>query len=275
HAYMRMLYKYPQRAFPYRELVFGNRERGRLELEYELLDTGVFDENRYFDVFIEYAKETPEEILIRITAENRATEPARLHLVPQLWFRNTWWRDPHMARPVLERLVDSDAGGELIAAHHRELGTRYLCCAGTPELLFTDNETNTELLLGTPNASPFVKDGINEYLVNGKVAAVDSTGNRGMKAAAHYDLTIPASGSSTIQLRLGAHAQGAFGRFDAIFGARRRETDEFYAILMPHGDTQSKLVMRQAFAGLLWSKQTYHYDVRAWLSDRGGAAQRP
>jgi mannosylglycerate hydrolase MGH1-like protein len=274
HAYMRMLYKYPQKPFPYRELVFGNRERNRLELEYELLDTGVFDGDRYFDVFIEYAKETPEEILIRVTAENRGPEPARLHLVPQLWFRNTWWRDPQMPHPALERVTTANPGGHVIGAYHRELGTRYLCCEGSPELLFTDNETNTEALLGSPNSSPFVKDGINEYLVNGKLTAIDSAGNRGTKSAAHYDLTVPAHGSSTIRLRLGAHADGAFDRFNAIFSARRREADEFYRTLMPHGDQQARLVLRQAFAGLLWSKQTYHYDVTAWLSDRGSAAQR-
>src|SRR6185312_15611590 len=191
---------------------------------------------------------------IRITAENRGSEPARLRLVPQLWFRNTWWRDTQMQRPALERVGNGNSSARVIGAHHRELGTRYLCCEGSAELLFTDNETNTELLLGTPNASPFVKDGINDYLVNGKLTAIDSAG-RGTKAAAHYDLMIPAHGSSTVRLRLGVHAEGAFERFDAIFSARRREADEFYATLMSHGDKQARLVMRQAFAGLLRSKQ--------------------
>ena len=273
HAYMRMLYKYPQAAFPYAELVYANRARSRLELEYELLDTGVFDQDRYFDVFIEYAKETPDEILIRVTAENRGPEPARLHLVPHLWFRNTWWRDPQAPRPSLERLDESPAGTRMIGAYHRELGPRYLCCEGTPELLFTDNETNTERLLGHPNASPFVKDGINDYLVHGKLSAVDDAG-RGTKAAAHYDLIVPAGGASSIRLRFGTSTHGAFERFDSVFAARRHETDEFYGAIAPQRDKDTSLVLRQAFAGLLWSKQTYHYDVAAWLNDHGKGSRR-
>jgi hypothetical protein len=266
HAYMRMLYKYPQAAFPYNDLVHVNRERGRLDFEYELLDTGVFDEDRYFDIFVEYAKESAEEILVRVTVDNRGPDAARLHVLPHLWFRNTWWRTPQAPRPVLEQMPASRT--PTIVARHPELGTRYLRCEGAGELLFTDNETNTELLIGQPNASPFVKDGINDYLVRGLQSAVDSRG-QGTKSAAHYDLTIPAHQRQTIRLRFGAVADGSFERFDSTFLARHHEADEFYtALTPPNASVDSALVMRQAFAGLLWSKQTYIYDLRAWLDDR-------
>jgi hypothetical protein len=266
HAYMRMLYKYPQAAFPYNDIVHVNRERGRLDLEYELLDTGVFEEDRYFDIFIEYAKESPEEILIRVTVENRGPEEAKLHVLPHLWFRNTWWRSPQVARPVLEQMPA--ARTPTIVAHHSELGTRYLRCEGASELLFTDNETNTELLIGQPNASPYVKDGINDYLVRGLQSAVDPR-KQGTKSAAHYALTIPPHQKHTIRLRLGPAADGSFELFDSTFLGRRHEADEFYSALTAHNaSADSALVMRQAFAGLLWSKQTYLYDLRAWLDER-------
>jgi len=270
HAYMRMLYKYPQAAFPYNDIVHVNRERGRLDFEYELIDTGVFDEDRYFDIFIEYAKESPEEILVRVTVENRGPETASLHVLPHLWFRNTWWRSPQLARPLLEQSPVSQI--PTIVAHHDELGTRYLRCEGARELLFTDNETNTELLIGQPNATPYVKDGINDYIVRGLQSAVDPR-KQGTKSAAHYELTLPPHGKEVIRLRLGPAAEASFDLFDSTFLARRHEADEFYSALSPrNGSTDSALVMRQAFAGLLWSKQTYLYDLRAWLDER--TAQR-
>jgi hypothetical protein len=275
HAYMRMLYKYPQAAFPYTELVHRNRERGRLQSEYELIDTGVFDGDRYFDVFVEYAKQSPEELFVRVTLANRGADPARIHVLPHLWFRNTWWRHPQAAgRPRLERVPSSRPDSLLIAAYHGELGKRYLLCERAEEALFTDNETNTELLVGEPNANPFVKDGINDYVVQGDLAAVDPKG-QGTKSAAHYDLTVPGKGTRVIRLRLGADAGGSFADFDATFEARHREADEFYAALAPHdADADTRLVLRQAFANLLWSKQTYHYDVAAWLNDRRGRGGR-
>jgi mannosylglycerate hydrolase MGH1-like protein len=268
HAYMRMLYKYPQAAFPYAALVHGNRERGRLDLEYELLDTKIFDEDRYFDVFVEYAKETPEDILIRITIENRGPEAARLHVLPHLWFRNTWWRNPQGARPVLERMQPHAPDALVVCARHPEIGTRYLKCEHAAELLFTDNESNTELLVGEPNASPYVKDGINDYIVRGAENAIDPRG-QGTKSAAHYDLTIAAQGRHVLRLRLGTEPWKSFATFDGTFLARQREADDFYASLIPpNANPDVSLVIRQAFAGLLWSKQTYHYDLRAWLTDQ-------
>jgi hypothetical protein len=268
HAYMRMLYKYPHAAFPYVELVHRNRERGRLQPEYELIDTGVFDGDHYFDVFIEYAKESPEEILIRVTVENRGPYPARIHVLPHLWFRNTWWRNPQAGRPRLERASSSIPDTSVISAHHRELGARFLVCERADELLFTDNETNSELLVGEPNANPFVKDGINDYLVQGDPAAIDVK-EQGTKSAAHYDLTVSGRGRRVIRMHLGPRAGSTFEDFDATFVARRHEADEFYAALMPRdAGADAVLVARQAFAGLLWSKQTYHYDVASWLNDR-------
>ncbi len=275
HAYMRMLYKYPQHEFPYTDLVHGNRERGRFELEYELLDTGVFRDDRYFDVFIEYAKETPEEILIRITAENRGPESARLHLLPHLWFRNMWWRDPTQPRPSLARSIITK-GTELLVARDTELGVYYLQCEGADRLLFTDNETNSERLFDQPNRTAYVKDGIGEYLIHGKVDAVDPAGH-GTKAAAHYELDIEAGGAESIRLHLGTTPPGkrdGFVSFDAVFAQRRREADDFHAALRPASASDDTAnILRQAYAGLLWSKQTYVYDLAVWLGDRGSPPQ--
>jgi hypothetical protein len=271
HAYMRMLYKYPHAAFPYADLVHGNRERGRLDPAYQLIDTGVFAEDRYCDVFVEYAKESPEEICIRLTLENRGPEAARLHVLPQLWFRNTWWRDPRASRPLIEQSPSHLAGTLVLVARDPELGACFLKCERAGELLFTDNETNTELLLGQPNTSPFVKDAINEYLVRGQRAALDPRG-QGTKAAAHYVVTVPARGQHVIRLRFGTSAASSFDTFDATFEERKCEADEFYAAMIPRGlKGDAALVIRQAYAGMLWSKQAYHYDVRTWLDDRRGA----
>src|SRR5689334_15415490 len=200
HSYMKYLYKYPQAEFPYRDLVETNRHRSRQELEYELLDTGVFDEDRYFDVFVEYAKETPENILIRITVFNRGPEGATLHVLPTLWFRNTWTWKEGVPRPVLQK-TPTGARNSVIVATHPELGDRFLYCDGAAGLLFTENETNNERLFHAPNETPYVKDGINDYIVHCNESAVNPQ-NMGTKAAASYRLTLGAGQSQTIRLRL-------------------------------------------------------------------------
>ncbi|MBI3329022.1 MAG: glucosidase, partial [Nitrospinae bacterium] len=268
HSYMKYLYKYPQAAFPYNWLVEENRRRDRRAMEYELLDTGVFDEDRYFDVTAEYAKVTTDDILIRISVANRGPDAAEAHLLPTLWFRNTWSREHASERPRLHA-GDSVAGHVVIEAEHKSLGRRWLFCAGSPELLFTDNETNVQRLHGVPNPTPFVKDGINDYLVQGNEEAVNQA-QVGTKVAAHYRLAMGAGETVTVCLRLcdARPAGGPFGEaFDETFARRIQEADEFYATVIPQtlsGD--AKGVMRQAFAGLLWSKQFYHYDVKRWLS---------
>jgi len=273
HSYMKMLYKYPQAAFPYADLVHTNRARGRMEFEYELTDTGIFNEDRYFDVFVEYAKAAPEEILIRITAFNRGPEAAPLHVLPHLWFRNTWWDKSPRDLPSLSR----DAWGQrgaLILAHHRELGEMYLFCEGPNELLFTENETNLERIFGIPNTGKYLKDGINNYVINGQIDAVNPE-HYGTKAAAHYLLEIPAGAATTIQLRLSnsppSKGCNVFGtEFDKTFETRKRDADEFYAALTSHtADSDARQVIRQGFAGMLWSKQVYVYEVNQWLREHG------
>jgi len=269
---MKYLYKYPQSAYPYADLIETNRRRTRHELEYELLDTGVFDHDRYFDVFVEYAKASPEDILVRITVCNRGPEPATLHVLPTLWFRNVWSWGGHVDRPVLQRL-DRDAGG-VIAAAHSDLGERFLHCEGTAALLFTENETNTERLFGTPNRTPYVKDAIDRYVVHGRREAVNADG-KGTKAAADYPLTLGVGESRTLRLRL-SDAPADRGGFDGVMQARRQEADEFYASVIPPSlDADAASVMRQALAGMLWSKQFYYYDVDTWLEERGVGKFRP
>jgi hypothetical protein len=263
HSYMKYLYKYPQREFPYRDLVETNRGRSREEFEYELLDTGVFDEDRYFDVFVEYAKQGPEDILIRITVHNRGPELARLRVLPTLWFRNTWSWGQDNQRPSL-RL----AAPGVIGASHKELGEHWLSCDGAPELLFTENETNATHLWGQPNASPFVKDAFHAYVISGQVEAVNPA-HVGTKAAAHYRLEVPAGGSNTVRLRLtGTPDGGSFKDFDAIFKTRLGEADEFYQHITPASLTEDqRRVHRQAMAGMLWSKQYYYFDLEKWLEE--------
>ena len=198
HSYMKYLYKYPQREYPYRDLIETNRSRSRNEFEYELLDTGAFDDDRYFDVFVEYAKASPEDILVRITVHNRGPEAARLRVVPTLWFRNTWSWDADQPKPSLR-----EVGPGVIQATHHELGEYRLFCDGAPELLFTENESNASRLWGQPNASPYVKDAFHEYIVSGRGDAVNPA-KVGTKAAAHYVLDVPARGSKTVSLRLAA-----------------------------------------------------------------------
>jgi hypothetical protein len=265
---MKYLFKYPQAAYPYRDLVETNRGRTRQELEYELMDTGVFDDGRYFDVYVEYAKSGPEDLLIRLTVHNRGSAPASLHLLPSLWFRNTWsWSRVPAAKPRLTQLDDRTLG-----AFHPELGDRYLYCDRAVPLLFTENDTNTERVFKVPNASPYVKDGINNYVVNGRRDAVNPD-RVGTKAAAHYEIAIPAAGRHVAELRLSdrrlSSPDDAFGpAFGDVLAARLGEADEFYADAIPTSLSEDgRLVVRQAFAGMLWSKQFYYYPVRKWMED--------
>jgi hypothetical protein len=263
HSYMKYLYKYPQAVFPYRDLVETNRARSRKEFEYELLDTGVFKDDRYFDVFVEYAKESAEDILIRITAHNRGPENAPLQILPTLWFRNTWQFDGHEEKPSLR------AEGQSVVASHPTLGEMTLSCDGSPELLFTENETNVFRLWGQANPSPYVKDSFHHYVVNGFRDAVNPE-QRGTKSAAHYEFDVPAGGSVTVRLRLsaGATAKTFSKAFDASFAARLTDADEFYERITADKLTEDeRRVHRQALAGMLWGKQFYFYDVDRWLKE--------
>ena len=273
HSYLKALYKYPQAEFPYARLVEENRRRGRHEPEFELADTGIFDESRYFDVVAEYAKAAPDDLLIRISVTNRGPEAARLHLLPTLWYRNTWsWGAKHegcKTRPGIKV-----AGAGLLQAEHAEQGQRWLA-AGTgpdgqaPQFLFTENETNAQELFGSENLTPYVKDAFHEFLIAGRAEAMNPA-QVGTKAAALYRLEIPAGGEACLRLRLTPHtlsAHESLGKeFDQVFRDRIREADEFYAECAPGGlSAEETRVARQAYAGLLWSKQFYHYIVRDWL----------
>ncbi|HEU4382791.1 MAG TPA: glucosidase [Anaeromyxobacteraceae bacterium] len=273
HSYMKWLYKYPQSAFPYGDLVEQNRRRTRQEFEYELLDTGAFAEGRYFDVFVEYAKESPEDVLIRVTVANRGPAKATLHVLPTLWFRNTWsWGDAGAERPVL-RTVKGPRGAAAVAAAHPELGDQWLYCDGAPALLFTENETNQQRLFDSQNPSPFVKDAFHAFLVEGKSDAVNPE-KVGTKAAAHYRLEVAPGASAVLRLRLCDAAPAAladpFGGFDGKVEARLREADEFYRAVIPAsaGEDEAR-VARQALAGMLWTKQYYFFDGKKWLRERG------
>ncbi|MFI5340878.1 MAG: glucosidase [Candidatus Methylomirabilales bacterium] len=268
HSYMQGLYKYPQGAFPYARLIEENARRGRHALEFELLDTGVFDEDRYFDVFVEYAKVTIDDLLIRITVVNRGPDPAPLHLLPTLWFRNTWSWDYGASRPKMSQVV-SPAGTRAVLGLHPDMKTPYrLTVEGTPDLLFTENETNHHRLFGVQDGQPFVKDAFHEYLIAGRTEAANP-GHEGTKAAAHYRLEVPPGESRVVRLRLsdGAADGNPLGEeYERLFEERRREADEFYATVIPARLCEdAKSVMRQALAGMLWSKEWYHYDVRRWL----------
>src|SRR5205809_1891244 len=281
HSYMRYLYKYPQRAFPYADLVETNRRRSRRELEYELIDTGVFDDDRYFDVFVEYAKATPDDILIRITAANRGAGPAPLHLLPTLWYRNRWtWRS-RRPKPTLAAADGGAPGRSGILASHYRLGQRFLVSAGEAPLLFCENETNTERLFGIPNQHRYVKDGINDHVVHGGADTVNPA-RTGTKAAAQYRLTVPPGESAVVRLRFteGAPADPSGEAFDDVFRARAREADEFYDSITPASlGADERRVMRQALAGMLWNKQYYYYDLDRWLAEHdahpGAVAPRP
>jgi Mannosylglycerate hydrolase MGH1-like glycoside hydrolase domain len=263
HSYMKYLYKYPQEEFPYRDLVETNGRRSREEFEYELLDTGVFDTDRYFDVFVEYAKADPEDMLIRIVVYNRGPEAAEVHVLPTLWFRNTWSWDKEGLKPVLRRVQDGT-----ILASHAQLGDRTLICEANPELLFTENESNASRLWGQPNSSPYVKDAFHNYIVSDNRGAVNSS-NVGTKAAAHYRLVVPAGGNNIVRLRLTAKPPvEPFAQFDEIIVSRLADADEFYSrITPPLLSEDERRVHRQALAGMLWSKQFYYFDVDRWLEE--------
>jgi hypothetical protein len=272
HAYMKALYKYPQQAFPYAQLVEENRRRDRHQPEFELLDTGIFAENRYFDVLVEYAKHSADDILIQITITNHGPEAKTLQVLPTLWFRNTWSWDGETSKPTLKAVTAND-GTTSIEADHPTLGKRWLYVQGNGELLFTENETNHERIFGNPNASPYVKDSINDYVVNGQRQAVNP-GQVGTKAAVRYALTISPGTSQTLQLRLSdvPNLAAPLGdQFSTTFHQRHQEADEFYQRITPFSLSEDRRnVQRQAFAGMLWCKQYYHYIIEDWL--KGDAA---
>jgi hypothetical protein len=263
HSYMKYLYKYPQEAFPYLDLVETNRSRSREEFEYELLDTGIFDQNRYFDVFVEYAKADPEDILIRISVHNRGLKAAELDLLPTLWFRNTWSWGQDNIKPAMRQTEHGT-----VLASHAELGDRTLDCDGSPELLFTENESNASRLWGLSNTSRFVKDAFHEYVVSGKREAVNPSAV-GTKAAAHYHVEVPAGGNRVIRLRLSANPPAEpFRAFDQIFASRVADANEFYDRITPRSLTEDeRRIQRQALAGMLWSKQYYYFDLDKWLEE--------
>jgi hypothetical protein len=289
HSYMKYLYKYPQVSFPYSNLVESSRRRTRQEFEYELLDTGVFDKDRYFDVFVEYAKDSAEEILIQISIYNRGPEPAELHVLPTLWFRNQWSWQVGAERPRIEQIeAPSPLPGaqghstkgrgkgktvSVVKAVEAKLGERYLYCDGPVPLLFTENETNTQRIFGLPNRTPYVKDSINNFIVHGDQGAVNPE-KKGTKVAAHYRLTVKPGEFKTVRLRLSPStpkgAGNPFSDFDDVLELRHKEADEFYDTVIPRAlDSDKANVMRQALAGMMWSKQFYHYDVNQWLEERG------
>ena len=266
HSYMKYLYKYPQAEFPYGRLVQENRSRGKGEAEFELVDTGAFADNRYFDVQVEYAKADVEDILVRIQVTNRGPETAAVRILPTIWFRNTWSWGNGKAKPGLR--CARSGRDPVIEANHAQLGRRWLYCQGSPELLFTENETNARRLWGAENLSRYTKDGINEYVVGNFSEAVNPELS-GTKAAAHYSLQIAPGESKSLRLRLtdvGRLNGKAFDRFDSIFDLRIEEADAFYSALAPARLSEdARNVMRQGFAGMLWSKQFYHYVVKDWL----------
>ncbi len=281
HSYMKMLYKYPQRAFPYADLAETNHQRGKDTSEYELFDTGAFAKNRYFDIFIEYAKASADDILIRITACNRGPEAADLHILPTLWFRNTWswgWEHDEIPRPSLGEM-QSQHNVKWIEVNHATLGKYLFACENADTLLFTENETNTERLFDSPNVTPHVKDAFHEYVIHDRKDAVNREGV-GTKAAAVYRRRVEAGESVSVRLRLmkadSVEALKArielsrndpFESFNEIFTKRQSEADEFYADLQPSSlSDDERMVQRQAFAGMLWSKQFYHYDLEEWLN---------
>jgi hypothetical protein len=263
HSYMKYLYKYPQQEFPYRNLVETSRGRSREEFEYELIDTGVFDDDRYFDVFVEYAKADPADVLIRITIHNRGADAARVRVLPTLWFRNTWSWGEDERKPSMRM-----AGAGAIEAQHHDLGRSVLMCDGGPELLFTENESNAQQLWGQASASPYVKDAFHACIVSGQRDAVNPA-QVGTKAAAHYAIEIPGGGSHTIRLRLAPGLMSdAFGSFEQVFASRIADADEFYQRIAPRAlSDDERRVHRQALAGMMWGKQFYYFDLEQWLTE--------
>jgi glycogen debranching enzyme len=283
HSYQKFLYKYPQTEFPYQKIYEENAKRDKSQPEYELIDTGVFDENKYFDVFIEYAKADVDDILIKITAINRAAETAKIHLLPNVWFRNNWsWND---SKTETERPKMSASGANTIEirnSENAEIGDYRLICGDADELLFCENETNYRKIYGGENKSAFTKDGINDYVVSGDKSAINPE-RIGTKAAAHYVFELQPQESKSIRLRLSQNAkkqesgtENSFVDFEEIFQNRIAEADEFYATMTPENlSTDEKSIMRQALAGMLWSKQFYHYVVKDWLDGDENFAAPP
>ncbi len=273
HSYMKYLYKCAQEPFPYDHLVRTNRQRTREEMEYELIDSGVFDEDRYFDVQVEYAKATPEDILIRISATNRGPDPAELHILPHLWFRNTWWLDSNTPMPEVAQ-TEAPEGSRAICALHPLLGEYLLYCEDAPELLFTDNETNRQRLFGEQNSTPYVKDAFHAYVADGKREVVNPA-QKGTKSAAYYHFTLQPGDTQVIRLRLCPPPNSpGFHPFDAAyettFRTRRAEAGEFFKAITPEALNQDQHnIMRQALAGMLWSKQYYFFDLDIWLEEHG------
>ncbi|HEX8020816.1 MGH1-like glycoside hydrolase domain-containing protein [Mucilaginibacter sp.] len=269
HSYMKTLYKYPQNEFPYSWLVSENKRRGRQDPEFELMDTGIFDHNEYFDVFTEYAKNAQEDILIKITIHNRADKEALVNVMPTLWFRNTWGWGYDSRKPDLSASSD-----KVISIFHKDLGQMWLHTEGNGELLFCDNETNSRRLYNYDDGRKYYKDGINDHIVGGEDSV--NPKNMGTKAAVNYDLTIPAGQSVTLRLRLSEDANYSFEDFDEVFDVRKTEADQFYNDI--HGATMNpdrRLIQRQAFAGMLWNKQFFYTDVRHWLSGDKGMPRPP
>ena len=269
NSYLKMLYKYPQREFPYTWLVDENRRRGKLDMEFKLIDTGVFDDNRYWDVFVEYAKAGSEDLLWQITVHNRGPEAATIQLLPQIWYRNRWSWSGKGTKPALLATAEG-----VIAAHHPGLGDFFLYCQGGPELLFCDNETNGKRLWGLNGEAGYFKDAFHDYVVHGQRDAINPQ-RVGTKAAAHYSLNVPAGGQASVRLRFAAPSQqDPFDKFDQIFQSRLQEADAFYADMqtdMPDADARN--VHRQALSGMIWGKQYYHYDIPRWLD--GDPTQPP
>jgi hypothetical protein len=279
HSYMKYLYKYPQAAFPYKDLLTTNRSRSREELEYELLDTGIFDEDRYFDIFVEYAKADSEDLYIKISVVNRGPETAELDVLPTLWFRNTWSWQGGGSKPVMQRVEGSGLG--VVHAYLTDtllkqyLGEYYLYCDKNVPLLFTENETNNERIFGSANPTPYVKDGINNYIVHGETKAVNPS-HIGTKVSPHYHLSVGAGQTEVIYLRISNHHPNSvgnpFGNVNEIFSQRLEEANTFYDSITPEktkADPDKTNVFRQALAGMLWSKQYFYYDVDKWLEEHG------
>ncbi len=279
HSYMKYLYKYPQAAYPYEQLIQENRRRTRLEREYELVDTGIFDQGRYFDVEVEYGKVAAEDLLVRISISNRGPEAASIQVLPTLWFRNTWSWGRDDRRPSIAAAKEPPKSKlKRAIARHWDLGEYVLYCSDADELLFTENQTNNERLYGAPSPSPYVKDAFHEYVVHGKRDAVNPAA-AGTKTAARYTRTIDAGKTLVLQLRLAVATdehllEDPFADFDAVLTECKEQADEFYDVVLPKElSPDAKLVARQAFAGMLWSKQYYHYVVTDWLS--GDPSQPP
>jgi hypothetical protein len=271
HSYLKGLYKYPQREFPYAQLVDENRRRGKDVPEFELIDAGAFDDNRYFDVVAEYAKGAPHDILIRVTVLNRGPESAQIHVLPHVWFRNTWSWGGSWEKPALTL----GSSGEAAVAESDALGTYRLYAQGHPPWLFTENDSNPRRLFGMQDARGFFKDAFHDFVVNRREEAVNPD-QRGTKAAAHYHLDIPAGGHAVVRLRLSARGQpDPFATFDDVVESRRREADGFYERLQKGMSADERLVQRQALAGMIWSKQFFCYDVRQWLKGDPGQPDPP